>query len=146
MSTPEEVAPLELRGPYGAAAHVARHPGAAVDVDLAAVVVPARRTAHRLGRVLGPDGVDPAGPPPLVHEPDEVVPHPLPLADAQRAAGSVGVDPVPEEQLGAVDVADPCEHGLVHQQPGDRRPAAADPLPGAAAVSVLAQRVGTGAG
>ena len=42
-----------------AAAHQAGLAGPAVDVDLSPVVVGPRRTPHRLGGVLGPDGVDP---------------------------------------------------------------------------------------
>ena len=43
-----------------------------------------------------------------------------------RAAGPERRDAVPEQQLGAVDVADAGEHRLVHQQRADRRPAPGD--------------------
>ena len=54
--------------------------------------------------------------------------------------------PVPEQHLGAVDVADARQHRLVHQQAADRRPAAADALPGARRVGVGAERVGADPG
>ncbi len=82
-------------------------PGAPVDVHLAAVTVAARRAAHRLRRVLGADGVDPAGAHALGHQLDEIGPQRRPLAAAQRPARPEGVDPLPEEHLGAVDVARP---------------------------------------
>src|SRR3954469_22434621 len=106
MAAPEEVASLQLRGAYGVAAHVAGHPVAPVDVDLAPVVVATGRSAHSLRYVLRADGVDASGVDALPHEDDEVVPHRAPLAHPQRAARAVGIDPVPEEHLRAVDVAD----------------------------------------
>ncbi len=57
-------------------------------------------------------------------------------------AGEVGVDAVPEQQLGAVDVADAGEHALVHQQCGDRRPRGADALPRLLGIGIRAQRIG----
>ena len=119
--TPEDVASDQLAGPDRRAADVARHRRAPVDVDLAAVVVLARRPPHRLGQVLGPDRVDATGAHALGHELDQVGPHRAPLADAQRVAGAQRVDAVPEEHLGAVDVADAGQHLLVHQQVADRR-------------------------
>ena len=62
--------------------------------------------------------------------------------DAQRVAGAQRVDAVPEEHLGAVDVADAGQHLLVHQQVADRARAARDPPPRQVGVGVAAQRVG----
>ncbi len=44
----------------------------------------------------------------------------------ELAAGQVRVDVMAVEDLGPVHVADPGDDGLVHQQAGDRRPAAGD--------------------
>ena len=50
------------------------------------------------------------------------------------APGQVRVDAVAEQDLGPVHVADAGDHRLVHQQPGDRRPAAGDAGEGRLAV------------
>src|SRR5262245_23897779 len=142
LRTPEQIPPGQQLSAHPPAAHQAGLTGAAVDVDLTAVVVLAGRTAHRLRRGLGPDRVDPAGADPFVHQRDQVVPHRPPLADAQGPAGSERMHAVPEEQLGAVHVADPRHDLLVHQQVADRTVAPADPRPGACRVRVVPQRVG----
>ena len=57
--------------------------------------------------------------------------------------GRQRVDPVPEQHLGAVDVADAGEHRLVHQQVADRRAGSAGSARQATVgVGVVAQRVG----
>src|SRR5215207_1405803 len=84
MRTPEQVSPHQQLGAHARSADQARLPRAAVDVDLAAVVVRAFRAAHRLRRVLGPDRVDPARLDALGHEAHEVLPDGAPLADPQR--------------------------------------------------------------
>ena len=61
--------------------------------------------------------------------------------DAQGAARPQRVHAVPEQHLGAVDVADPGDHLLVEQQVADGPLAAGDPRPRAARVRVVAQRV-----
>src|SRR3546814_2140094 len=48
---------------------------------------------------------------------------------------------VPEEDLGAIDVAHSGDHRLVHQQLADRALAPADPLPRPARVGVNTERV-----
>ena len=53
-----------------------------------------------------------------------------------------GSDPVPEQHLGAVHVADPGQHVLGHQQRADRHLRPGDPGPGPIRVGVGAQRVG----
>ena len=134
--------PASIAGPHRRAADEAGLAGAPVDVDLSPVVVHARRPAHRLGRVLGPHGVDPAG----AHA---LVPSARPGRPTSRRnwltrsvlPGPQRVDPVPEQHLGAVDVADACQHRLVHQQVTDRRAAAPDPRPGPRRVGVGPQRV-----
>ena len=105
-------------------------PVAAVDVDLAAVVVARGGAAHRLGRVLG-RGRCRSGRC-ARRRPSARPGRPTSRATGRAAAccpGAAG-HAVPEQHLGAVDVADAGEHRLVHQQAADRRPAAADPLPG----------------
>src|SRR6201999_2077339 len=81
---PEEIASLQLGGAHCLAAHVARLARTAVDVDLAAMVVDPRRPAHRLGGVLGPNGVDPVVRHALVHQLDQIGPHRAPLFALQR--------------------------------------------------------------
>src|SRR3954452_520508 len=93
---PEEVAPLEDPGPDGGPAHVAGLTVAAIDVDLAAVVVHARRTAHRRRLVLGPHGVDPAGDHAVPHQSHQVVPDGVPAALAHLRTGGERVEPGPE--------------------------------------------------
>ena len=61
------------------------------------------------------------------------------------AARPVRVDAGPEQHLGPIDVADPGEHGLVHQQQADRTPAAADAAPGDGLLRV-ARAAGPGRG
>ncbi len=51
---------------------------------------------------------------------------------------------MPEEHLGPVDVADPGERGLVHEQPSDGSTRAVDPAPGPLGVGVRAKGVGPG--
>src|SRR6476660_5919662 len=58
---PEQVPADQLGRAHGVAADQARLSGTPVDVDLAAVVVLAGRSSHRLGRVLGTHRVDPPG-------------------------------------------------------------------------------------
>ena len=48
---------------------------------------------------------------------------------------------MPEQHLGAVDVADPGQHRLVHQQVTERAVAAMDPAPRPLRVGVRTQRV-----
>src|SRR5690606_3102384 len=124
-----------------AAADVAGQIRPAVDVHLAAVVVDARRAAHGLGGVLGADGVDAVVPDALAHQDHQVVPDRVPLGAGEVLAGPVGVDAVPEEHLGAVDVADARDGLLVHEERGDGRAAAADPAPGLPGVGVGPERV-----
>src|SRR5690606_4046018 len=128
------------------AAQVAGPGGPAVDVDLAAVVVDARRAAHRLRGVLGAHGVDAVGPYAPPHERGQVGPDRVPLGRGDVPARAVGVDAVPEEDLGAVDVAHAGDDLLVHQQRGDGRTAAADPAVRGGRVRVGAERVGAEAG
>src|SRR6476659_8269577 len=70
--TPEEIAPEQHLGPDRGAADVARRSGTTVDVDLAPVVVDARRATHRRRRVLGTHRVDAAGADALGHQDDQV--------------------------------------------------------------------------
>jgi len=81
---------------------MARLPVAAVYVDLSARPW---RTPHRVGGVLGVDCVDASGGDPVAHELDEVAPHGRELAATQGLAWTQWMDPVSEQQLGAVDVA-----------------------------------------
>ena len=122
--------PCEHLGAHRGAADVAGLPCAPVDVDLAAVVVaraaagPSPRACARAGRCRSGRCARP--------RPSARPGRPTSrsqLAAPQRVAGPQRVDPVPEQHLGAVDVADTGEHRLVHQQRADRRPAALDPLP-----------------
>src|SRR5690606_618549 len=100
---PEQVAGGEHLGADRPLADQARLTGAAVDVDLPAVVVAPRRPAHRLGRVLGPHGVDPTGADAVAHQPAEVLPDRLERPAPDGVAGAERVHAVPEEHLGAVD-------------------------------------------
>jgi hypothetical protein len=122
-------------------ADVARLAVPAVDVDLSPVVVLAGRPPHGLWRVPAPDGVDPVRPDTLGHELDEVGPDRLELAAPERPPRPQWVDALAEEDLRAVDVADPGDDLLVEEQLSDRPPTGADPPPGPRRVGVGPQRV-----
>src|SRR5690606_29919534 len=100
---------------------------AAVHVDLASVGILARWTTHSLRLVLGIDGVDASHLHAEAHQLDEVVPDRLPLAAFQQAALHERVDTVAEEHLGPVDVADPGQDRLVHEQRSNGAPGPATP-------------------
>ena len=102
----------------------------AVDVDLAAVVVDLRRPAAIASGVCsgGTVSIRPLRTPSRIST-TRSCPHRLELAAAQGVARAQRVDPVPEQHLGAVDVADAGEHLLVHQQRADRARLRADPAP-----------------
>src|SRR5688572_2041834 len=119
---PMEVPAHHHLGPNLGATDTARQAGAPVHVVrvVALYGTAAAGTVRRAGRD------DPAHPDPGAHEGDEVGPHPPPHQVVHRPAGAERGHPVPEQQFGAVDVADPGEHGLVHQQRTDRRPARGD--------------------
>jgi hypothetical protein len=111
-------------------------------------VARSRGRARRLRRaasrpVLGPGSDDAAQADAGPHQGDQVGPHPGPAFRVDVATGPERRDPVPEQQLGAVDVAHAGEHRLVHQQGADRRPAAGDAPVGARAVGAGPQRIGT---
>ena len=112
--TPEQISSRQLAGADPGAADQARLPGTAVDVDLAAVVVHPRRAAHRLGRVLGRTvSIRPVRTPSSISSTRSS--HIARNWPTRRVlAGPQRVDPVPEQDLGAVDVADAGEHRLVH--------------------------------
>src|SRR5205085_9737739 len=93
------------------------------------------------GGVLGAHGVDAVVADALTHQDDQVRPDRVPFGPGQIAACPVRVDSVPEEDLGAVDVADACDHLLVHEQGGDRGPAAGDAVPGGLGVGAGAKGV-----
>src|SRR5829696_1933045 len=95
MRTPEQIPTDQHLRAHARAADVARLPRAAVDVDLAAVVVGPGRATHRLGEVLWPDGVDRPGLDALGHQHDQVVPHRPPLPHAQRPSRAQGVHALP---------------------------------------------------
>ena len=121
----------------------------------------ASRPACRRGRALGEprhlapaergldrastwssDGDDAPGRDAERHQPHEVVPDQPPGGPLEQPALGERRQPVPEEHLGAVDVADPGEHRLVHEQLGDGSRGAVDARPGDVGVGVGAQRVG----
>ncbi|BFO21543.1 hypothetical protein SHKM778_79310 [Streptomyces sp. KM77-8] len=106
------------------------------------MVVDAGRAAHRLRGVFGADGVDAVVAHALAHQRDQVGPEGVPFGRCDVAAGAVEVDAVPEEDLGAVDVAHAGDDLLVHEERGDRRTAAADPAVGGGPVGARAERVG----
>src|SRR5699024_3748641 len=92
--------------------------------------------------VFGTDGVDGPGPYPDLHQRDEVVPHGVELRAIEVLARTERVDPVPEEHLGAVDVADAGQDLLVHEQGTDGPGAARDPGPGSLRLGVRVEGVG----
>jgi hypothetical protein len=49
------------------------------------------------------------------HQPDEVIPDGQPCGGPDLLSGAEGVNAVPEQHLAPVHVADPRQHGLVHQ-------------------------------
>src|SRR4051794_33513332 len=90
---PEEVSSREHLRPDPAATDVAVEALAAVDVDLAPVVVDAWCTTHRLRGVLDVHRVDASGPHAFVHQHDEVAPKALELFAPQRVARPQRVQP-----------------------------------------------------
>jgi hypothetical protein len=62
------------------------------------------------GVVLGAQRLDPAPAVPVAEQVDEVGPQRVPLLASQRPPRQLGVEPVTEEQLGAVHVAHAGDH------------------------------------
>ena len=90
--------------------------------------------------LLDGDRVDPAHPHRRAHQHDQVGPHRVEHVAGQLVRGEHRVDAVPEQHFGAEDVADACEHRLIHQQRGDRLSAARHLRPGALGVGVRPDR------
>src|SRR5699024_12450704 len=84
-----------------------------VDVDLTAVVVLPRGSAHGLGFVLGPDGVDAAALPTDLHEFDGVLPDRLGAFPTERSARCERIDAEAEGDLRTIDVAGRSEERRV---------------------------------
>jgi hypothetical protein len=73
---------------------------------------------------------------------DERRPHRVPRRTVDVARRDVGVQAVHEQDLGAVDVADPGEHRLVHERASDADAAPLERRPRALRVRVVTDRVG----
>jgi hypothetical protein len=110
MRAPVKVASHVPRRNNRRATHQARCPGSAVDVDFAAVPVLPWSASGTARVVLGPDGVDPAATHPVAHQFDKIRPQRRPLIGAQLATWPQRIHLVAEQQLGAVDVADPDQY------------------------------------
>ena len=115
---------------------------APVDIHLTAVPVDPRRTPHRLGRVVVLDGVDAPIPDAQRHELHEIRPHRVERRPPQLPPGQPGVDPMPEQHLGPVDVPHTGGNRLVHQQRPDRPPRTVDARPRPLRIGIRTQRVG----
>jgi hypothetical protein len=72
-----------------------------------------------------------------VHEVDQVGPQVVPYAAREPTPRCGRVEPLPVQDLGAVDVADASEYRLVHQQGRQRAPGAMDGHPGTPGVGVV---------
>ena len=86
--------------------------------------------------ILRPGGDDAAGPHAARSNPHRSAQIASHSPRRPQPALPVGVDPVPEQHLGAVDVADPGHHVLGHQQGADRHLGPGDPGPGPFRVGV----------
>ena len=114
-----------------------------VHVDLPAVSVDPRRASHGLRGVLGAYRVDTSAGHPGAHEHDEIVPDGVERGCSEITARRGGVDSMPKEHLGAVDVAHPCGDRLVHEQFGDGPATGSYPTPRDSPVRVVSDGVGT---
>jgi hypothetical protein len=106
------------------------------------VPVDARRPVHRLGRVLGVHGVDPAAGDALAHQRPQIRPQRRPQRRGDRPAGHGRRQPCPEQHLVGVDESAPGDDRLVQQQREHRPRAGRQPPVGPVHVGVVAQRVG----
>ena len=86
--------------------------------------------------ILGADHDDPAATHPDLHQVDQIGPGGLELLLVDIPPGSVGIDAVAEQQFAAVDVADPGQHRLIHQQGTDRPAGLGNPGPSRGGVGI----------
>src|SRR5699024_6147491 len=91
MRAPEEIPARQDGSRHGSAADVTRQTLSAVDVNLAAVVVFARRAPHRCWLVFGPDGIDAPALEALAHQKHQIVPYSPPGVLVQFTSGRQGV-------------------------------------------------------
>src|SRR5690625_1256119 len=141
--TPEEVPAGDRVRQNRAAADPAGLILPPVDVDLTAVVVLPRGSAHGLGFVLGSAGVDAAALPTDPHEFNSVLPARLGTFPTERSARCERIDAEAEEDFRTIDVAGAGDDRLVHEQGGDRRPGPQDPVDEFLRIRIGSQRVGT---
>ena len=120
---------------------MARQPGAAVDIDLAAVVIFARLAAHGLRCVRGTDRVDAAVLDAIVHEIDQVRPDGIELRAVELRARDEGGEPLAEQHLRAVDIAHTSKEALVHEHRADAAPRGMHAGPQRIRVGVCAERI-----
>src|ERR1700738_4500994 len=134
---PEHVAALE---------HLGQHRGAAYPAGVTCAPVhvcswPTLRIRWRAAVMLRPDHVDLAAAVSHPHQLHQIGPHRVEFGGVDGPARPVRVDPVPEQQLVAIDIADACDHRLVHQERTNRPLRLGDSRPGPRRVGIAPKRV-----
>ena len=104
---PEQVTPSLCDHLHRRVAHQTWLVLSSVDVDLATVAINTGRSPHRLRGVLWLDGINASCLDPGAHEHDQIIPHCPPCRVGNLLARGRRIDPMPEEDLGSVDVANP---------------------------------------
>jgi hypothetical protein len=129
------------RSNHGRAAHQTGSPGTPVDVDLSPMPVLPWDASDNDRIVFGTNGINPAAAHPITHQLDEIQPQRSPLLSAQFPTWQQRIKPVTEQQLSSVDVPDPGERRLIHEQRGQWSPGPGDAFPSSIRVGIRAQRV-----
>ena len=65
----------------------------------------------------------------------------LPAARAEFAARPVRVDPVSEQHLSSIDISNPGQDRLIHQQGGNGPTGPLDPAPGQVGIGIPPERI-----
>ena len=80
------------------------------------------------------------------HEFDKICPHCSPLVVGNEVAGALRIDSVTEEQFGAIHIANPGQHCLIHEKRTDCGLGLGDSCPGPVRVCCAPQRIGSETG
>ena len=139
--TPETVAAGQLFGPDPATTYPALLTVAAIDIYLAAMIVDPGWPAHHLWGVLRAYRINSTQPNSFIHQQHQVIPELQELATGQGFPGPKWVDPVAEQHLGSIDIANASQHFLVQQQLTNGPIATPDPVPGRLGVSTWSERI-----
>lgn len=139
---PEQVASIQHALSDRRAAPQTRLATPPIHIYLTSMRILARWATHRLGLVLGVDGVDPANLYADSHQSHQVAPDHLTFAWLEEPAFQEGVDAMSEQDFSPIDVAHPRDHRLVHEQSAYGTSREANSVPCHRRVGIGSQRVG----